>query len=354
MQTKTIIIGAGLTGLTLGYLLQKEGIPFLVLEARERMGGRIKTLYGEGGASIEMGATWFGKKHRHLNWLLNELGIGHFAQHTAGVSLFETFSFAPPQKFEMPEEGGEPSLRISGGSGILIKKLAVRLGEKAVHLNTAADSVFFKKNNVEINTADGRSFFCEMLVSTLPPRLLAETIKIEPALPRPIKSICQQTHTWMGESIKFSLEYATPFWREKGYSGAAFSQSSIASEIHDHSSEDGTFHALKGFLNPGSASMEKEERKRLLLAQLAKYYGAAAQKYTAYHEAVWSDEKYTYLPYDGYVGAHQNNGHAAFKELLFDGKFRIAGSETASGFPGYMDGAVASAVEVFEQVKSAL
>ncbi|MEZ4934476.1 MAG: FAD-dependent oxidoreductase [Saprospiraceae bacterium] len=91
MQSKIIILGAGLSGLTLAYYLQKENIPFLILEARNRVGGRINTLYGDGGKSVEMGATWFGKKHQHLNELLQELNIGHFPQHTSGVSLFETF-----------------------------------------------------------------------------------------------------------------------------------------------------------------------------------------------------------------------------------------------------------------------
>ena len=41
-----IIVGAGLSGLLTGYLLKKEGIPFKILEARNRIGGRINTVYG--------------------------------------------------------------------------------------------------------------------------------------------------------------------------------------------------------------------------------------------------------------------------------------------------------------------
>jgi monoamine oxidase len=39
-----------------------------------------------------------------LTALLDELGIPYFKQHTKGISLFETMSFVPPQKFEIPEE----------------------------------------------------------------------------------------------------------------------------------------------------------------------------------------------------------------------------------------------------------
>ncbi|MEZ4934475.1 MAG: hypothetical protein R2788_20405 [Saprospiraceae bacterium] len=76
---------------------------------------------------------------------------------------------------------------------------------------------------------------------------MTETINFEPDLPENIKSLCQQTHTWMGESIKFSLTYKIPFWRKNGYSGAPLAKSSISSEMHDHTNENGTFHALKGF-----------------------------------------------------------------------------------------------------------
>ncbi|MEZ4934474.1 MAG: hypothetical protein R2788_20400 [Saprospiraceae bacterium] len=40
-------------------------------------------------------------------------------------------------------------------------------------------------------------------------------------------------------------------------------------------------------------------------------------------------KKNTYVPYDGYIRAHQNNGHALFNSFYFNGKLRIAGSETA-------------------------
>lgn len=352
MQSKIIILGAGLSGLTLGYYLQKENIPFLILEARDRIGGRISTLYDGDGKSVEMGATWFGKKHQYLNELLQELNIGYFPQHTSGVSLFETFSFAPPQKFAMPDGEEEQSYRIKRGSTNLINKLAEKIGGNLIQLNTVVTSVLFKENIIEIKTNKEEVFYCEKLISSLPPRLLVKTIKFEPDLPENIKSLCQQTHTWMGESIKFCLTYKTPFWRNNGFSGAAFSQSSISSEMHDHSNKNGTFHAIKGFLNTSSASLSQEERKKLLLAQLTKYYGEIAQEFIAYDEAVWSEEKYTYVPYDGYIRAHQNNGHALFKAFYFNEKLRIAGSETATHFPGYMDGAICSAKEVFEQLIS--
>ncbi len=58
-----MILGGGLTGLTLANLLQDQQIPFLLLEARQRLGGRILTTYLDKNAPVEMGATWLGKRH---------------------------------------------------------------------------------------------------------------------------------------------------------------------------------------------------------------------------------------------------------------------------------------------------
>jgi monoamine oxidase len=68
-----------------------------------------------------MGATWFGKQHPTLTALLDELGIPYFKQHTKGISLFETMSFVPPQKFEIQMLR---NLVPQGGTATLIKKIS--------------------------------------------------------------------------------------------------------------------------------------------------------------------------------------------------------------------------------------
>jgi monoamine oxidase len=70
-----------------------------------------------------MGATWFGKQHPTLTALLDELGIPYFKQHTKGISLFETMSFVPPQKFEI-QMLRNLQYHIQGGTATLIKKIS--------------------------------------------------------------------------------------------------------------------------------------------------------------------------------------------------------------------------------------
>ncbi|HYP47499.1 MAG TPA: NAD(P)-binding protein, partial [Thermoleophilaceae bacterium] len=44
----TVILGAGPAGLTAGYLLAKKGLPVIVLEAENQVGGIAKTAVREG------------------------------------------------------------------------------------------------------------------------------------------------------------------------------------------------------------------------------------------------------------------------------------------------------------------
>ena len=52
-RAPVVIVGAGLTGLTVAYKLQAAGIPAIILEANSRIGGRVQTVYFKGGIYAE-------------------------------------------------------------------------------------------------------------------------------------------------------------------------------------------------------------------------------------------------------------------------------------------------------------
>jgi monoamine oxidase len=153
----------------------------------------------------------------------------------------------------------------------------------------------------------------------------------------------------MGESIKFAVEYERPFWREQNYSGTLFSQASIIQEMYDHSNNDDSGYALKGFLNGGTYTLSQEERKEKVLLQLVKLYGTEAGNYIAYHEKVWREEPLTFLPYEQLVLGHENNGHPEYQKPLLNNKLFLSGSETATKNPGYMEGAIVAAKSIAAQ-----
>gem|GEM_PF-2576570 len=78
-----IVIGAGMSGITAADKLDSEGFDVLVLEARDRIGGRTWTLYwDEAGMPVDMGAGWI-----HGNNPNNP--ISQIVQEN-GIELFET------------------------------------------------------------------------------------------------------------------------------------------------------------------------------------------------------------------------------------------------------------------------
>lgn len=80
-----VVIGGGLSGLTTAYRLMQKGVDVVVLEARDRPGGRMAsgTFNGE---SYDLGAQWIAPHATQLRKLTHELGIPLTMQYHDGVS----------------------------------------------------------------------------------------------------------------------------------------------------------------------------------------------------------------------------------------------------------------------------
>ncbi|WP_009632494.1 flavin monoamine oxidase family protein [Synechocystis sp. PCC 7509] len=75
--SKMLIVGGGIAGLTAGYRLQQAGVPVDIIEATNRLGGRIRTTFKALGTSIpaEMGGEFIDSGHENLLGLAKELGL---------------------------------------------------------------------------------------------------------------------------------------------------------------------------------------------------------------------------------------------------------------------------------------
>jgi monoamine oxidase len=83
-----LVIGAGVAGLTAAYELKKQGASVLVLEARDRVGGR--TWSGDlEGAEIDHGGEWIGAGQPRVYRLIQELGLRTFATYDTGLKVLE-------------------------------------------------------------------------------------------------------------------------------------------------------------------------------------------------------------------------------------------------------------------------
>src|SRR5215210_3907855 len=83
-RVDVVVVGAGLAGLIAAHDLQAADVSVLVLEARNRVGGRLLNHTLENGAVVELGGQWVGPTQDRVLSLAEGLGIGLFPTHTEG------------------------------------------------------------------------------------------------------------------------------------------------------------------------------------------------------------------------------------------------------------------------------
>jgi monoamine oxidase len=83
-EADVCIVGAGLAGLTAARRLSQAGRSVVVLEARDRVGGRIWTQTSAGGVPVDMGAAFIGPDHDQLRGLIKEVGVTTFPTYVEG------------------------------------------------------------------------------------------------------------------------------------------------------------------------------------------------------------------------------------------------------------------------------
>ena len=88
-EADVVIVGAGLSGMIAARTLLQAGLRPLVLEADERVGGRILTEEVAPGLPIELGAQWIGDTHERMFRLAAELGVDTYPQYDEGETSYE-------------------------------------------------------------------------------------------------------------------------------------------------------------------------------------------------------------------------------------------------------------------------
>jgi monoamine oxidase len=339
-MTPVIIIGGGLAGLYAAHLLHKQGVGFRLLEARNRLGGRILTTKG-----FDLGPSWFWPEmHTAMAAVVAGLGLAAFAQHETGDVLVERRTNRSPERFEGYRQ--EPrSMRLVGGTTALVQTLAAGLPAESIQLGTQVTRLALGKAGVTLSCrhADGQeeTLLAEQVIAALPPRLLQASITFAPAVQPAMQQLWRDTATWMAPHAKFFALYDRPFWRDAGLSGMAQSMVGPLGEIHDATTAEGSA-ALFGFVG-----VEADRRDavggdlltRACVEQLARLFGADAARPRATLLQDWAAEHLTATAADRSGGAHPLPQLRPWVTGAWQQRLALAGSETSPMAPGYLAGA---------------
>ena len=101
------VVGAGLAGLVAARDLLAAGLSVLVLEARDRVGGRLLNHTLKSGAVVEVGGQWVGPTQDRVLALAEELGVGLYPTYEEGehfLALNGSVERYSGDDFALPEE----------------------------------------------------------------------------------------------------------------------------------------------------------------------------------------------------------------------------------------------------------
>ncbi|KUJ81363.1 amine oxidase [Ruegeria profundi] len=351
MQTDVLIIGGGLSGLSLADQLNRADVDFHVVEARDRLGGRILTKTTVKG-SYDLGPAWFWHGQPRIAALIDRFGLKRFEQHYKGALSFEDEAGRVERGRGFASMQG--SWRLEGGLQNLVQALAATLPEARVSLDAALVELFEEDTGLKATFADGSAIHAKQVVLALPPRVVAETVRFYPALPEPTHLAMSNVATWMAGQAKAVAIYETPFWRAEGLSGDAMSRFGPMVEIHDASPADGRSGALFGFIGvPPSARQDLGALRQQILIQLARLFGPEAAEPAQLLIKDWAFDPFAATPEDQKpLFAHPGYGMPDAMTDLMDGRVIFAGTETAQHFGGYLEGALEAAENALDRLQA--
>ncbi len=446
VETDVCVVGAGLAGLTAARLLAEAGRDVVVLEARDRVGGRLLTEQLADGTPIDHGGQWIGPGQHRIARLAAELGNGTFPTHDGGEHLlrfggrtgryqgaipklspavlldmgqaqtrFDRMATQVPldapweaeratdwdgQTFETwirhnavtrgarelltlyseavfaaePSDlsllhalfythsgngvdvlagttGGAQQDRFVQGAQANAIGLAARLGD-SVRVGQPVRRIDRSDDAVAVLT-DELLVKARYAVVAVPPPLAAR-IRYEPALPAVRDQLLQRLP--MGAVIKCHAVYNRPFWRDDGLSGQATTDEGPVKVVFDNSPASGSPGVLLAFVEGAHAralsGAEPDERRTAVLDALTRLFGSPARTPVEYVERDWSAEEWTRGCYAALFtpGAWTQHGPALRAPV---GPVHWAGTETATVWCGYMDGAIQSGERAAHEILSA-
>ncbi|XP_076363744.1 amine oxidase [flavin-containing]-like isoform X2 [Tachypleus tridentatus] len=253
-------------------------------------------------------------------------------------------------------ENGAQERKFWGGAVCISEALVEHLKEKVL-LNSQVYELKQSDTDVTITTTDGRSYRAKYLIMAIPLPLQMK-LHYDPPLPPLRNQLIQRAP--VGCVIKAIVYYKKPFWRVKGFNGfvACRDGQLVLGNVLDDCRDNFPLAALTVFVFGDHAiemqDLSKEERMKIITQDLAKAYGCdECLQPIHYEEKNWLEEQYsggcyvsTFPP--GVLSRYGRTIRKPFNLVYF------GGTETATSWPGYMNGAVQAGERAAREVLYAM
>jgi monoamine oxidase len=270
-------------------------------------------------------------------------------------SLFETKANPPegqPDKYYLRGAAGQIPPLLSaqlGGDEV------VRLRSKVIAIHQATDGV-----TVSAMTPQGyKDYEAKAVIIAMPPSLTGaisytSSVPGQPDLPARRMQLTQRMA--MGTIAKIACVYDTPWWRTsgEGLSGTSFSNGRLAGQTADSGlpGDEGPgvlTSLLQGDMLIDWMELPPDDRKEALIHDLVDLFGEDARNPADYVEALWPQEQLTGGGYNAYLPP---GGWTSFGSALCEpfGRISWAGTETATEWFGYFDGAATAGERAADEV----
>jgi monoamine oxidase len=351
---RVAIVGGGLSGLYAASLLEERGIiDFVVLEARDSIGGRVATV-AVGQSRFDLGATWFWPHSQlQLDALIRTLSIDRFLQDESADLLVERDN-GSPVRVRGEDDDSSPSMRLVGGMSSIVDALRARVDPsrlitgRTVRQMRRVDQQQLVELDVVDEHGEAQCYRAQHVLLALPPRLAVSSIEFLPPLPDALAHQWRSKATWMAPHAKYVAVFERAFWRDSGLSGSAHSARGPLGQIHDASAPGGHA-ALFGFFRLPAAARSRltdDELRAHCRAQLVRLFGPQAANPTLDVIKDWSSDALTATEADQVAGPHEMfapqssaaSGGAWSAPLLIG-----IGSEWSPNFSGFLAGAIDAA-----------
>ncbi|XP_056145332.1 amine oxidase [flavin-containing] isoform X2 [Lampris incognitus] len=251
---------------------------------------------------------------------------------------------------------GGQERKFVGGSSQISECMARELGD-GVKLQSPVCRIDQTGDMVVVETVNKQTFVAKYVIVATPPCLHMK-MHFNPGLPPLRNQLISRVP--MGSVIKCMVYYKENFWRQKGYCGSMVIEEEGApiGLTLDDTKPDGTVPAIMGFILARKCrklvELTKEERLKRICEIYARVLGSEEALHPVhYEEKNWCEEEYSGGCYTTYFppGILTQYGKVLRKPV---GKLFFAGTETATEWSGYMEGAVQAGERAAREVMCAM